>query len=81
KPKVEAPPEAAGAEEREEEEDESEDSGGGEYSYPSLVQTPDEAIHVAYTFRRETVRYARVTEKWIASGGTIGRHQPMSKKA
>lgn len=29
----------------------------GEYSYPSVIQTADGALHVSYTFRRESIRY------------------------
>ena len=42
-----------------------EDAGYGEYSYPSLTQSPDGMIHVSYTFRRETIKYVQVTEQWI----------------
>ena len=51
----------------------------GEYSYPSLVEHPPGTIHVSYTFRRETVRYCRLTEDWIKSGpGTVGKYKPSS---
>mmetsp|Transcript_916 Transcript_916/g.1879 ORF Transcript_916/g.1879 Transcript_916/m.1879 type:complete len:404 (-) Transcript_916:302-1513(-) len=49
----------------------------GEYSYPSIVQTADGYIHIAYTFRRETVRYVRVSEDWVRSGGTVGFYVPL----
>lgn len=49
----------------------------GEYSYPSLVEHPPGTIHVAYTFRRETVRYCVVPESWIKGGrGTVGLYKP-----
>ncbi|KAK3274056.1 hypothetical protein CYMTET_17742 [Cymbomonas tetramitiformis] len=35
------------------------------YSYPSVVQTEDGAIHVSYTFNREAIKYVRITEEWI----------------
>mmetsp|Transcript_15764 Transcript_15764/g.40042 ORF Transcript_15764/g.40042 Transcript_15764/m.40042 type:complete len:426 (-) Transcript_15764:1059-2336(-) len=44
----------------------------GEYSYPSVIQTADGALHVSYTFRRESIRYARISEDWIRQGATIG---------
>lgn len=42
----------------------------GEYSYPSLIQTPwsgsdDNDIHLVYTYDRETIKYLRFNEKWI----------------
>mmetsp|Transcript_193 Transcript_193/g.653 ORF Transcript_193/g.653 Transcript_193/m.653 type:complete len:441 (+) Transcript_193:106-1428(+) len=50
-----------------------------EYSYPSIVQGKDGAIHISYTFRRQSIRYAKITEDWIRSGVTVGlykgRHQ------
>lgn len=35
-------------------------------SYPSILQTRDGAIHVAYTYRgRQCIKYVRFTEDWI----------------
>ncbi len=42
------------------------------YEYPSILQTPDGLIHVAYSFRRRTVKYLKFQEDWIKGGGTIG---------
>ena len=36
-----------------------------EYSYPSLHQTADGALHVAYTVYRQHIRHARVMPEWI----------------
>ncbi|MBK1659321.1 sialidase family protein [Paracraurococcus ruber] len=36
-----------------------------EFSYPSLCQTPDGALHLAYTYWRQAIKYVRVTEAWI----------------
>ena len=36
-----------------------------EYSYPSLRQTADGALHVAYTVYRQHIRHARVMPEWI----------------
>jgi predicted neuraminidase len=36
-----------------------------EYSYPSLRQSPDGALHVAYTVFRQHIRHARVMPDWV----------------
>lgn len=46
--------------------------GGGadkkvEYSYPSILQTPDGYIHVSYTYNRDTIKYVRFRESWVDS--------------
>lgn len=43
-----------------------------DYSYPSITETPDGTIHMSYTFRRRTIKYARFNESWIKGAGTIG---------
>lgn len=43
-----------------------------EYAYPSVVQSPDGMIRVAFTFRRETIKYMTFKEKWIKGGSTDG---------
>lgn len=42
--------------------------GREEYSYPSVIQDPDGDIDVAFTYRRETVKFVRLPESWIESG-------------
>lgn len=39
-----------------------------EYSYPSLRQTSDGALHVAYTVFRRHIRHARISPDWILKG-------------
>ena len=36
-----------------------------EYSYPSITQTPDGALHLAYTVFRQHIRYARIMPDWV----------------
>ncbi len=36
-----------------------------EYSYPSILQSPDGYIHVSYTYNRETIKYSKFKEEWI----------------
>ncbi|HZC42710.1 MAG TPA: sialidase family protein [Acidobacteriaceae bacterium] len=43
-----------------------------EYSYPSVTQSPDGKIQMAFTFRRETVKYMTFDESWIKLGATKG---------
>ena len=38
---------------------------GPEYSYPCILQTSDEYIHVSYTFNRATIKYVKFKEDWI----------------
>jgi len=40
-----------------------------EYSYPSLRQTADGALHLAYTVFRQHIRHARVMPDWVTQGG------------
>lgn len=37
----------------------------GEYSYPAVIQTPDGKVHVAYTFRRQSVKHVVLDPKEI----------------
>jgi predicted neuraminidase len=56
-----------------------------EYSYPSVTQSPDGMIQVAYTFRRETIKHMTFTEDWIRHGFTMGgkpedaRHESVAR--
>lgn len=43
-----------------------------DYSYPTVIQTPDGMIHMAYTYRRRTIKYATFDEGWIKRGTTLG---------
>ncbi|HTV55858.1 MAG TPA: sialidase family protein [Terriglobia bacterium] len=43
-----------------------------EYSYPSVVQSPDGMIELTFTFRRETIKYMTFDEQWIKRGATVG---------
>lgn len=36
-----------------------------EYSYPSIKQGPDGALHIAFTYFRQAIKYVRVTEDWV----------------
>jgi predicted neuraminidase len=39
-----------------------------ELSYPSILQGPDGALHVAYTHFRQAIRHVTVTEAWVKGG-------------
>ena len=43
----------------------SRDRTNRELSYPTVKQTPDGAIHVAYTHFRQAIKYVRVDEAWV----------------
>ena len=40
----------------------------GEYSYPSLTQTDDGLVHVAFTVDRIAIKYVRFDEAWVRQG-------------
>jgi predicted neuraminidase len=46
--------------------------GREEYSYPSILQTRDGEILVAFTYRRQTIKVVSITEDWIRRKGTDG---------
>ncbi|MCU7551904.1 exo-alpha-sialidase [Chitinophagaceae bacterium LB-8] len=37
-----------------------EDSPISQYSYPSVIQTPDGMVHIVYTWRRQKIKYVKV---------------------
>ncbi|MBB5689061.1 glycosyl hydrolase [Roseomonas alkaliterrae] len=37
-----------------------------EFSYPSLCQTPDGVLHIAYTYWRQAIKYVRIAPDWAA---------------
>lgn len=43
----------------------SKDRRNREFSYPTIRQTPDGALHVAYTYWRQAIKYVRVDEAWV----------------
>jgi predicted neuraminidase len=55
-------------------------AGREEYSYPSVLQTRDGLIHVAYTFRRQTIKVISFREEWIRKGGTVGLYKGASSE-
>lgn len=40
---------------------------GTEFSYPSVLQTPDGMIHLMYTYDRETIKYKTFNVSWITA--------------
>jgi predicted neuraminidase len=50
----------------------SSDQRNREYSYPSILQSADGMIHIAYTVFRQKIRYVRVSEEWIMEQSARG---------
>lgn len=42
------------------------EEGTGEFSYPALLQATDGMIHLVYTYKRQTIYHARLSEAWLA---------------
>ncbi|WP_052401322.1 sialidase family protein [Muricoccus aerilatus] len=36
-----------------------------EFSYPSICETADGALHISYTYWRQAIKYVRVTAAWV----------------
>ncbi|MBR0755426.1 exo-alpha-sialidase [Bradyrhizobium jicamae] len=47
----------------------SRDQTNRELSYPSVKQTSDGALHMAFTYHRRAIKHVRVTEPWVARDG------------
>jgi predicted neuraminidase len=47
-----------------------------EYSYPSVMETPEHKIMVAYTYRRQTIKVLSLDEDWVTKGSTQGLLKP-----
>jgi len=41
---------------------------GQRFDYPSIIQTPDGAIHATYSYNTSTIKYARFNETWVQQG-------------
>lgn len=41
------------------------DKRNREFSYPSIKQSPDGTLHIAYTWYRQAIKYVRTTPEWI----------------
>jgi predicted neuraminidase len=41
------------------------DQRNREYSYPSITQSKDGALHIAFTFFRQRIKYVTVDESWV----------------
>ncbi|WP_395456928.1 exo-alpha-sialidase [Azospirillum melinis] len=46
----------------------SKDSLNREFSYPSVTQTAEGDLHVAFTYFRQAIKYSRVSPDWVGGG-------------
>jgi predicted neuraminidase len=46
----------------------SKDGLNRELSYPSITQTPDGNLHIAFTYFRQAIKYVRVGPEWVTQG-------------
>ncbi|MBP1806320.1 sialidase family protein [Rubellimicrobium aerolatum] len=46
------------------------DGRNKEMSYPWLLEGPDGALHIAYTYHRRAIRYVRLAPGWTTTGGS-----------
>jgi predicted neuraminidase len=52
----------------------SRDQTNRELSYPSIKQTSDGSLHMAFTFHRRAIKHVRVTEPWVTRAATDQAH-------
>jgi predicted neuraminidase len=45
----------------------SKDSLNREFSYPSVTQTAEGDLHVAFTYFRQAIKYSRVSPDWVGN--------------
>jgi predicted neuraminidase len=38
-----------------------------EFSYPSITQTPDNVVHIAYTYYRRAIKYVRLDGSFLSN--------------
>jgi len=41
------------------------------YSYPTLLQTRDGRLHVAYSYLRKTIKHVILAPEWIQAGDRL----------
>ena len=45
-----------------------EDIPGERFDYPSIIQTPDGALHASYSYNLTTIKHVRFNEDWVQQG-------------
>jgi alpha-L-rhamnosidase len=56
-----------------------EDSPVSQYSYPSVIQTPDGMVHIVYTWRRERVKYVKIDPSKLELKPIVNEQWPGAK--
>jgi predicted neuraminidase len=52
------------------------ETDAGDFSYPSVIQTRDGVIHVAYTYRHTHIAHLAIDEAWIRENGRTVHQEP-----
>jgi predicted neuraminidase len=52
------------------------ENASGEYSYPAVIQTPDQLVHITYTWRRERIRHITLDPAKLALKPITGGNWP-----
>lgn len=47
-----------------------------EFSYPSIAQSPDGRLHIAYTYFRQRIKYVSVAEEWASAAPAATQPAP-----
>ncbi len=56
------------------------ESEPGEYSYPAIIQTADDLVHITYTWKRQKVRHVVVDPAKLVAKPIVNGAWPFADK-